>query len=104
MSEEKNLLGIFRDEPAQWGLRGDPYLWNEMKDVLGAHPCPGTEEQFTMLFEQTYTQLTGTPFANQDPVFVKRYSHGGMSGGYVSPQFWVEKALPLLLARYRELK
>jgi ABC-type molybdenum transport system ATPase subunit/photorepair protein PhrA len=45
--------------------------------------------------------LMGTPLTNRDPIFVERFSHGGMSSGYVSPQFWAETAIPLLRARYR---
>lgn len=104
MPEQKTLSKFFHDQPSRWGLRGDPYLWNEMKDTLGACAYPNTEEQFAMLLEQTYHQLTGASLANPDVIFVERYSHGGMSSGCVSPQFWVEKAIPLLLERYRESK
>jgi hypothetical protein len=93
---------VFDDEPARWGLRGDPYLWQEMQATLGRHIYPSTEEQHTTLLEHTYQQLTGAPLTRRDRVFVERYSHGGMSGGYVSPQFWAETAIPLLRARYRD--
>jgi hypothetical protein len=53
---------------------------------------------------QAYQQLTGTPLTNRDPTFVERHGHGGMSSGYVSPQFWAEEAIPMLLARYRDAK
>jgi hypothetical protein len=102
MQPSKTLVSLFRDEPSHWGLRGDPYLWQEMKAALGNHIYPSTEEQLTALLEQTYQQLTGTPLNSPDPIFVERYSHGGMSSGYVSPQFWAEKAIPLLRARYRD--
>jgi hypothetical protein len=102
MQAYKTVASLFQDEPTRWGLRGDPYLWQEMKATLGSYRYPGTEEQLTVLLEQTYQQLTGTPLTNHDPIFVERYSHGGMSSGYVSPQFWAEKAIPLLRARYRD--
>jgi hypothetical protein len=104
MQAYKTIAKIFQDEPTRWGLRGDPYLWREMKATLGDYTYPGTEEQLTVLLEQTYQQLTGAALTNQDPIFVERYSHGGMSSGYVSPQFWAEKAIPLLRARYRDTK
>jgi hypothetical protein len=104
MPEQKTLSNIFHDEPSRWGLRGDPYLWREMRDLLGDYAYPSTEEQLTVLLEQTYQQLTGASITSSDAIFVKRLSHGGMSSGYVSPQFWAEKAIPLLLARYRESK
>jgi hypothetical protein len=97
----QTLASLFEEAPRQWGLRGDPHLWREMQAILGSSAYPSTEEQLAMLLEQTYQQLTATPLTHTDPIFVERYSHGGMSGGYVSPQFWVQTAIPLLRARYR---
>jgi hypothetical protein len=102
MCTEKTIASLFQDEPTRWGLRGDPHLWRDMKATLGDTTYPDTEEQLTALIEQTYQQLTGVPLTNPDPMFVERYSHGGMSSGYVSPQFWAEHAIPLLRARYRK--
>lgn len=31
----KDLSLIFERKPEQWGLRGDPYLWDEMRDLFG---------------------------------------------------------------------
>lgn len=104
MYSQKNLACIFENEPLTWGLRGDPYLWREVKNVLGSHAYPDTENEFAFLLEQTYEQLTGKPVREQGPIFVERYAHGGMSSGQVDPRFWAETAFPLLLARYRETK
>jgi hypothetical protein len=27
----KSVSIIFQEPPSQWGLRGDPYLWNELE-------------------------------------------------------------------------
>jgi hypothetical protein len=101
METQKTLSKIFQDEPARWGLRGDPFLWREMKATLENYEYPETEEQLTHLLEQTYQQLTGSSLTDREPIFLERYSHGGMSSGHVSPEFWAEQAIPLLLARYR---
>jgi hypothetical protein len=102
MQTARTLASLFQERPKQWGLRGDPHLWQEMKATLGNVTYPATEEQFAALIEQTYQQLTGAALTNRDPVFVERYNDGGVSGGYVSPQFWPEIAIPLLRARYRD--
>jgi molybdenum cofactor cytidylyltransferase len=102
MQTPRTLARLFEEVPRQWGLRGDPHLWQEMKATLGSYDYPSTEEQLTVLLEQTYQQLTRVPLTNPDPIFIERYSHGGMSSGYVSPPFWVEIAIPLLRARYRD--
>ena len=58
----------------------------------------------TALIEQIYQQLTDASLTDQEPIFIERYSHGGMSSGYVSPKFWAEQVIPLLLTPYRESK
>ena len=78
------------------GRRGDLYLWQEMQAALGSRAYPSMEAQLIVLLEQTYQPLTQAPLSNHDPVFVERYSHGRMSSGSMSPQFWAETAIPLL--------
>ena len=62
--------------------------------------CPPAPEDVAALIKESFTKLTGFPMSHPDPIFVERYSHGGMSSGHVSPEFWRETALPLLLKRY----
>lgn len=104
MQKHKKLSDLFIAEPRQWGLRGDPHLWHEMKSRVDDLAYPQTDEQFTQLFEELYHQLIGASLHQTEPVFVERYSQGGMSSGYVSPEFWWDRALPLLLERYRASK
>lgn len=104
METQKTLSEIFQDEPARWGFRGDPFLWREMKASLGNYEYPETEEQLTVLLEQLYQQLTGALLTEHEPIFVERYSHGGMSSGYMSPKLWAEQAIPMLRVRYRASK
>jgi hypothetical protein len=104
MSPQKTLAQIFEIEPSRWGLRGDPYLWKEMKDVLGDRAYPDTDEEILFLLEQTYEQLTGKSIKDKTPIFIERYARGGMSSGQVDAQFWSETAFPMLLAKYRETK
>jgi hypothetical protein len=101
MDISKTVASLFQIEPSRWGLRGDRYLWREMQAILASNPYPNSEDQLVALLEQTYQHLTGIPLAQHEPIFVARYSHGGMSSGYVSPQFWIEHAIPLLRTRYR---
>ena len=105
LQTQKALLKLFEDEPYQWGLRGDPHLWREMKAIVDNCNYPTSEGQLTELLRQLFQQLTGTSLARDlKPFFVEKYSHRGMSSGYISPQFWAEQAIPMLLARYRESK
>ncbi len=95
------LSELFQSEPIQWGLRGDPYLWQEMSEALAALPLPPSEAQVAEILEATFERLVGLPItAQESSVFVERHAHGGMSSGHISLKFWHETALPLLLARY----
>jgi len=104
MQNKKRLVQIFEDEPHRWGLRGDAYLWAELKDRLGDLPYPDTQEDLMTLLEQTYEQLTGRSIKAQGHVHVERYSHGGMSSGFIAAEFWAETGFPLLQARYLETR
>lgn len=95
------LSDLFEPEPARWGLRGDPHLWRELRAALASQPAPGSAAELAQLLAQTFEQLTGAPLDAQQPIFVARLNHGGMSGGYVDPRFWAETGLPLLIERFR---
>ncbi len=96
------LSELFQPEPIKWGLRGDPYLWQEMSEALAALPLPSSEAQLAEILEATFERLVGLPItAQESSVFVERHAHGGMSSGHISLKFWRETAVPLLLARYR---
>lgn len=96
------LSDLFQPEPISWGCRGDPYLWQEMSEVLATQPLPPNEEQLAEILEVTFERLVGLPTsAEESSVFIERHAHGGMSSGHISLVFWRETALPLFLARYR---
>ena len=95
---------LFSPEPTQWGLRGDPHLWQEMRDAVGSKPMPDSVESLTRVIEEVYMELTGRPMSQQKPFYVPRLNHGGMSGGVVSPSFWLERALPLLRKRLEDYR
>jgi molybdenum cofactor cytidylyltransferase len=62
--------------------------------------CPTTSEELASVIKEAFEELTGFPLSHADPVYVEKYSHGGMSSGYVNPKFWRETALPLLQSRF----
>ncbi len=97
------IADLFQKKPGQWGLRGDPYLWQEMADQFAQMPLPQSSEQLAQLLMQTFEALTGQAIVAEQFIAVERFPRGGMSGGLVSPKFWRETAVPILLARYQEL-
>lgn len=93
---------LFAPEPHTWGLRGDPYLWREMRERLSAIPCPATADELAAIVESMFRQLTGHPVSYGEYIHLEKYSHGGMSSGMVSPEYWRETAIPLLRQRHEE--
>lgn len=100
----KDTIGsLFDDAPGQWGLRGDPYLWKEMADLFKFAPLPQTTAELEKELLSSFLSITGKPISVTDHFFVEKFAHGGMSSGHISPQFWRDKALPLLLSRFETL-
>lgn len=104
---DKTVASLFSTMGIQWGLRGDPYLWDEMRGYFADTPLPKTAVSFQNLIKEAFTLLTSHPFpteADLAPIPIKRFDHGGMSSGLVSPDFWRNKAIPELTNRYNEAK
>ena len=40
MSEQRFLSEMFQVQPPHWGLRGDPFLWEDMKQAFAETPFP----------------------------------------------------------------
>lgn len=99
-----NLSIIFEEQPEQWGLRGDPYLWEAMKQSFSTVPATISQEDFVQSFETTFAKITGTPLTPGRHVLLPEYAHGGMSGGKIIGDFWIETALPLLLERLKSIQ
>ncbi|QIZ76257.1 hypothetical protein [Ferrimonas lipolytica] len=91
---------IFENEPTQWGLRGDPFLWRELKETLTAVDMPATPSELQALIEAEYENATGHSISEQKLFFIERFCSHGMSSGGISPDFWVAKAIPLLVSRH----
>ena len=91
---------IFEEEPIQWGLRGDPFLWRELKERLKNIGMPETPEQLKALIEREYEASTGHPITYEKHFGVERFRSHGMSSGGISPEFWVNKGIPLLVSRH----
>ncbi len=99
MNRYNTLADLFMPEPAQWGLRGDPHLWRAMRVYFAETPLPTQAAELAEKVEQAFWALSGQPLATAEKFYVEEFAHGGMSSGYIWPEFWREQALPLLQAR-----
>lgn len=101
ISPEKSLAKFFEEIPSQWGLRGDPSLWQEMKEKLASTPIPSSTYEFEEILYELYKELTGVSVKLRTNVYVERYEGVGMSSGTVSSAYWIKTLIPLLLKRFR---
>ncbi len=102
MAKPKTVADLFQKEPMNWGLRGDPYLWEEMRRHFEHVPLPSAADELAVLIGAAFKALTGRPISALKAFHLERSSHGGMSSGHISPEFWRDKAVPLLCNRYNQ--
>jgi O-acetyl-ADP-ribose deacetylase (regulator of RNase III) len=105
---------LFEREPIQFGLRGDSYLWRELRARFADTLLP--DDWFTLktLIMDTIEQVVGESFANRESaswddntamVYIPEFDPGhGMSAGAVHVPWWVHTAVPILLDRYGALR
>ncbi len=102
MTRIGTIASLFEKKPHQWGLRGDPYLWREMREYFARTPIPATADELTALIEAAFESLTGHSITETGNFFIERFSHGGMSSGLIEPQFWKDQVIPILRERLAE--
>ena len=98
------LSVIFGEKHERWGLRGDPYFWDYLKeraenmDILS----PDELEQW---IKAEYFSLSGKAMTDEymDFAVIKQFAHGGMSSGGVDNRWWTREGIPLLKSRLTSL-
>jgi hypothetical protein len=94
------LAKLFDSPPAQWGLRGDPELWLAMRGLFAGTPMPLSPAELEVRVAQAFQALCSRPLSSDQCFRVPRFERGGMSNGAISPQFWRDRALPMLKKRW----
>ena len=90
------MSDLFDPAPTQWGLRGDLFLWMEMRQALCSAEIPRRPEDLVAVVSCAFAALTGASLEKNATVHVKRFARGGMSSGMISGEFWGDKLIPLL--------
>ena len=54
--------------------------------------------------KEVFEKLTGAPLTRECHMFLSKYAHDGMSSGQICGEFWIDKALPLLLDRLNSFR
>ena len=100
----KDLSLIFERKPRQWGLRGDPYLWEEMKERCAGESLDFDDYGVAGLVCEYFEEATGQPLTFDAKAYVERFAHGGMSSGSVSGEFWITRGIPFLIENLHRVK
>ncbi|MGK6352732.1 hypothetical protein [Parapedobacter sp. DT-150] len=102
--KQNNASKYFDREPNQWGLRGDPLLWKELKTAFQEVNVPTSALELEHLLHKHFKELTGKSPKRGTHFFLKKYDKGGMSSGMVSSDFWLETGFATIIQRYVELE
>lgn len=101
---------LFEREPVQFGLRGDPYLWRELRSRFAVTALPADWFELRRLLVDAATEVLGEPLATMESagwydssavVHVAAFDPGhGMSAGSVHVPWWSHTGIPLILDRF----
>ena len=91
---------IFEKKPESWGLRGDPYFWDYLKERAENMELISPDE-LERWIKKEYCSLSGKALTDRymDFAVIKQFAHGGMSSGGVDNLWWTETGIPLLKSR-----
>ena len=94
-------MEIFDNKPGQWGLRGDPELWDELSEKFKLFDDTKNEIEFNKKLDFEFNELLKKgQRMSSDVIRFENFSQLGMSGGSVSIEWWSNKGLPLLKELY----
>ena len=102
--KDKDLSCVFEEGPRHMGLRGDSYLWREMQEAFVGKSLGISVSDFATQICEQYAKSVGKSLTYGSDVFVERFSHGGMSSGWVCGNFWICYGIPFLLNKLRLAK
>ncbi|MBO7401051.1 MAG: hypothetical protein J6U75_07590 [Clostridia bacterium] len=94
------LSVIFEDKPKRWGVRGDPYFWDYLKEKAENMDIITLDELENWIKDE-YFSLSGKELTDEymDFAVIEQFAHGGMSSGGVDNSWWMEEGIPLLKSR-----
>jgi hypothetical protein len=98
-----NIVDVFGDKPTRWGLRGDPYLWDELEKLAIEKQPFQTEDDFSNFLKRAFEDIMGNQLIDNKIYYVERFDRGGMSRGKIDCHFWIETGFPLLVNRFNAL-
>ena len=64
MSEQRFISEMFQVQPPHWGLRGDPFLWEDMKQAFAETPFPYSAHELVVDVHRIFREKTGEDLTN----------------------------------------
>jgi O-acetyl-ADP-ribose deacetylase len=103
---------LFNRPPTQFGLRGDAYLWRELRARFAETPVPEHWHTLRTLITGAIEEILGEPLdagaagrESGPAIYVRAFDPGhGLSAGAVHAQWWRQTGVPILLDRYAALR
>jgi len=102
---KKTMECLFETKPKQLGLRGNEFLWDDMKIQFFGIPIPENFTEIKKLIEEKFKEITGYSIddVNKEHFFMKRYDRGGMSSGCINPEWWRKEAIQQLIVNWTKI-
>ena len=94
------LSDLFIVRPETFGARGDPYFWEYLERYFSKVEFPYTEDWLINDIYRLFVDVSGKQLTKEATPYVKEFARGGMSSGVLCGEFWVMRAIPLLVERY----
>ena len=93
----KSVSIIFDKRPTQWGLRGEPFLWDDLEILFSKCDLPISRERFEDILDNFLTDLLKEAKYKRGVIYIERYAHGGMSSGCINLIDWENERRPQIL-------
>lgn len=97
MSLSAQVKRVFAEPQKNVGLRGEPFLWNELREHFLKTELPDTSEELLQLVASKIEDLIGSDVRSDQPIFVERYDSRGMSVATSVPKLankWPKPSAP----------
>ncbi len=107
-SQPSAVGDLFERTPVQFGMRGDSYLWSELRSTFADTALPDTWFDLRQLVQGAIERRIGqrlSEFADPPTVYIPEFDPGrGMSAGQVFIPWWVRTGIPIILDRFEGLR
>lgn len=99
---------LLKRSPTQFGMRGDPRLWQELQSEVAESPLPDDWFDLRRLIETAIERRIGqapSEFADLPSVHVAEFDPGhGTSAGHVRLRWWAHTGIPIILDRFEGVR